>query len=84
MSIKSNDKNHVFDVVGIGNAIVDIIIKPDDSFLIKNSLTKGSMSLLDQQAAEKLYLALGTVKTHARRGLIALRKQMGTSKGEVQ
>ncbi len=44
-----------FDVVGIGNAIVDVLVKTDDSFLAKHSLIKGSMSLVDQKKAEELY-----------------------------
>lgn len=35
-------------IIGIGNAIVDFFIKVDDSFLVKNNLVKGSMSLVDE------------------------------------
>ncbi len=48
-----NAKN--FDVVAIGNAIVDVLINVDDSFLIKNSLQKGSMTLIDEDKAKELY-----------------------------
>ena len=41
-------------IIGIGNAIVDILCKIDDEFLVKNSLTKGSMSLIDDLAAQNL------------------------------
>ncbi|KGG16454.1 MULTISPECIES: adenosine kinase [unclassified Prochlorococcus] len=44
------------DVVAIGNAIVDVLINIDDSFLYENSLLKGSMTLIDQNKAQKLYL----------------------------
>jgi len=50
---------HLFDVVGIGNAIVDVLVKSDDSFLANYSLVKGSMSLIDQEKAEELYNASG-------------------------
>ena len=36
-----------------------------------------------QQAAKMLNMALGTLKTHARRGLIALRKQMENLEGKI-
>ncbi len=32
-------------VLGIGNAIVDVICKVDDNFILKNNLTKGTMKL---------------------------------------
>tara|TARA_Y100001968_G_scaffold317195_1_gene345923 strand:+ start:176 stop:1192 length:1017 start_codon:yes stop_codon:yes gene_type:complete len=43
------------DVVGIGNAIVDVLTKTDDSFLEKLSFKKGSMTLIDENEAEQLY-----------------------------
>ncbi len=41
-------------ILGIGNAIVDILSKIDDNFLTNNSLMKGSMSLIDEASALKL------------------------------
>ncbi len=38
-----------FDVVGIGNAIVDILANVDDEFLKSNDMEKGSMSLVDER-----------------------------------
>jgi sugar/nucleoside kinase (ribokinase family) len=49
-----------FDVLGIGNAIVDVISRADDAFLAKHALTKGSMMLIDEARAEALYSAMGT------------------------
>ena len=43
------------DVVGIGNAIVDIVSKCDDRFLTDNGLHKGAMALVDARAALALY-----------------------------
>ena len=43
------------DVVGIGNAIVDVIAHCDDRFLEKNGLSKGAMTLVDAKAALALY-----------------------------
>jgi sugar/nucleoside kinase (ribokinase family) len=47
------------DVVGIGNAIVDIIGHADDSFLSKHGMQKGGMMLIDEDKAETLYAAMG-------------------------
>ncbi|MEE2745739.1 MAG: adenosine kinase [Pseudomonadota bacterium] len=44
-----------YDVVGIGNAIVDVLAKTEDVFLIDNGLTKGTMSIIDSAEAAKLY-----------------------------
>jgi sugar/nucleoside kinase (ribokinase family) len=48
-----------YDVVGIGNAIVDIIGRCDDSFLSKHDLAKGFMRLIDAQEADRLYALMG-------------------------
>lgn len=47
------------DVVGIGNAIVDIIGRCDDAFLAKFGRTKGSMQLVDAATVLALYDAMG-------------------------
>jgi sugar/nucleoside kinase (ribokinase family) len=41
-------------VIGIGNAIVDVICKVDDEFLAKNYLTKSNMKLIDETEFKKL------------------------------
>jgi sugar/nucleoside kinase (ribokinase family) len=43
------------DVVGIGNAIVDVLSHSDISLLTRHSLTKGAMTLLDERKAETMY-----------------------------
>jgi sugar/nucleoside kinase (ribokinase family) len=48
-----------FDVLGIGNAIVDVISRADDAFLSQHGLVKGSMMLIDEERAETLYAAMG-------------------------
>ena len=51
-------------ILGIGNAIVDVICKVDDSFIIKNNLTKGTMKLLfDENEFKKLLIDLKIEKT---------------------
>jgi sugar/nucleoside kinase (ribokinase family) len=47
------------DVVGIGNAIVDVIAHADDAFLAREGLVKGTMTLIDGPRAEALYQLMG-------------------------
>jgi len=47
------------DVIGIGNAIVDIIGRCDDAFLARHQRAKGSMQLIDAAAVAALYAAMG-------------------------
>ena len=44
-----------YDIVAIGNAIVDVIAQADDAFLEEEQLNKGSMTLIDADRAEQLY-----------------------------
>jgi len=44
-----------FDIIGIGNAIVDVVAQAEDRFLTKHDMRKGSMTLVDADAAEALY-----------------------------
>ena len=48
-----------FDVVGIGNALVDVLSSEPDDFLAGHGLVKGSMTLIDTDTAEALYGAMG-------------------------
>ena len=48
-----------YDVFCIGNAIVDVIADADDAFLSKQDLHKGSMRLIDEAQAVRLYDAMG-------------------------
>ena len=48
-----------YDVVGIGNAIVDIIGRCDDAFLKARSLAKGGMQLVDADTVVALYKSMG-------------------------
>jgi sugar/nucleoside kinase (ribokinase family) len=47
------------DVVGIGNAIVDVLAQADDSFILAEKVAKGAMTLIDEQRAEALYKRMG-------------------------
>jgi len=44
-----------FDILGIGNAIVDVTAAVPDAFLSKHDMHKGAMALIDAAAAERLY-----------------------------
>jgi adenosine kinase len=48
-----------FDVLGIGNAIVDVIARTEDDFLIKQKMHKGGMQLIDEVRAQSIYDAMG-------------------------
>jgi len=48
-----------YDVLCIGNAIVDIIAQCDDDFLVENRIIKGAMNLIDAERAELLYSRMG-------------------------
>mgnify|MGYP003577143922 CR=1 FL=1 len=48
-----------YDVLGIGNAIVDIFAHTDDAFLAAQGMAKGSMSLIDEARAATIYSAMG-------------------------
>jgi sugar/nucleoside kinase (ribokinase family) len=48
-----------YDVLGIGNAIVDILARTDDAFLTAQGMAKGSMSLIDEARAAAIYQAMG-------------------------
>ncbi len=48
-----------YDVVGIGNAIVDVISKASDEFLVEQGIEKHSMTLIDEERATSLYALMG-------------------------
>lgn len=52
-----NDAIH--DVLGVGNAIVDIIAQADEAFLQLHDMTKGGMALIDEARAHALYADMG-------------------------
>src|SRR5258708_2937462 len=48
-----------FDVLGIGNSIVDVIARTDDGFLGQQKMRKGTMERIDEAQAARLYDAMG-------------------------
>jgi fructokinase len=53
------DSDKSLDVVAIGNAIVDVLVQADEAFLADHGLTKGTMALVDEHQAERLYASVG-------------------------
>jgi fructokinase len=50
-------------ILGIGNAIVDVLCKVDDDFLVKNSLTKSTMKLIDEDEFKTLLSLINIEET---------------------
>ncbi|HKO71366.1 MAG TPA: adenosine kinase [Bradyrhizobium sp.] len=48
-----------YDVLGIGNAIFDILVQTDEGFLASHGMTKGGMSLIDESRAAAIYRDMG-------------------------
>src|ERR1700720_4613315 len=48
-----------YDVLGIGNAIFDILVQADESFLAAHGMTKGGMALIDEARAAAIYRDMG-------------------------
>ena len=48
----------LFEVLGIGNAIVDVLSATDDAFLHEKAIIKGAMNLIDEPRAEDLYASM--------------------------
>jgi sugar/nucleoside kinase (ribokinase family) len=49
-----------YDVIAIGNAIVDVLARADEDFLVAHRMAKGSMSLIDEARAEAIHDAMGS------------------------
>src|ERR1700716_884053 len=48
-----------YDVLGIGNAIFDVLVQTDESFLGRHGMTKGGMALIDEARATAIYGDMG-------------------------
>lgn len=60
-----------FDVIGVGNAIVDVLSPVEDAFLEKHGIAKGGMTLIEQDQAETLYGQFSGEKTEKAGGSTA-------------
>ena len=61
-SFRHFELNKIVDLVGLGNAIVDIIVNIDDEFLEINNLKKGSMNLINSDESQKLLASCKVIK----------------------
>ncbi|MGY3449287.1 adenosine kinase [Bradyrhizobium sp. USDA 4353] len=48
-----------YDVLGIGNAIFDVLVQADEAFLTRHGMTKGGMALIDEARAAAIYADMG-------------------------
>src|ERR1700745_4511725 len=48
-----------YDVLGIGNAIFDVLVRTDEGFLARHGMTKGGMALIDEARALAIYGDMG-------------------------
>jgi sugar/nucleoside kinase (ribokinase family) len=48
-----------FDVLGLGNAILDVITRAEEDFLVRHGMRKGAMMLIDEARAAQIYDAMG-------------------------
>jgi adenosine kinase len=48
-----------YDVLGIGNAIFDVLVRTDEGFLARHGMTKGGMALIDEARAQAIYGEMG-------------------------
>ncbi len=60
MNLKRLLGSAMYDVAGIGNAIVDVLSFCDEAFLAKHKLNKNTMTLVDEMRAEALYRHVGS------------------------
>src|ERR1700742_4318952 len=52
-----------YDVLGIGNAIFDVLVQTDEKFLADHCMTKGGMALIDETRAASIYRDMGPATT---------------------
>uniref|UniRef100_Q07V56 PfkB domain protein n=1 Tax=Rhodopseudomonas palustris (strain BisA53) TaxID=316055 RepID=Q07V56_RHOP5 len=48
-----------YDVLAIGNALFDVLVRAEDDFLVKHGMVKGSMALIDEARAAAIYADMG-------------------------
>lgn len=48
-----------YDILGVGNAIFDILVQTDEAFLSAHGMAKGAMTLIDEAKAQAIYAAMG-------------------------
>ena len=61
-SFRHFEQNKTVDLIGLGNAIVDIIVSIEDEFLEINNLLKGSMNLINSDESQRLIEICNVIK----------------------
>ena len=61
-SFRNFEQNKKFDLIGLGNAIVDILVNTEDEFLEINNLGKGSMNLINSDKSKELLETCKVIK----------------------
>ena len=65
-SFRHFEQNKTIDLIGLGNAIVDIIVNIEDEFLETNNLDKGSMNLISSDQSQTLLENCKVIKPNVR------------------
>ncbi len=60
--MSAGDADTRWDIVGIGNAIVDVLTHADDEFLERHELVKGAMTLVDGDRSAGIYAHMGPAR----------------------
>lgn len=58
-NVASSNQDTRWDIVGIGNAIVDVLTHASEEFLAQHGLVKGSMTLVDAERSQQIYSGMG-------------------------
>src|SRR5262249_24337558 len=61
----------IYDICGVGNAIVDILAETDEAFIAEHNLMKGRMMMIDEERAEYLYGYMDGKATECSGGSVA-------------
>ena len=69
-----------YDIIGIGNAIVDVIARAEDDFLVAHGMHKGTMALIDEARAEKIYQAIPGARRRLDARRLWLRHRAGNAR----
>lgn len=73
-------KEKTIDVVGVGNALMDILVEVDDDFLSEHGLTKGEMHLVSEEEASRYLAAIKEIDTREVPGGAAANTARGVAK----
>ena len=67
-----------YDVLAIGNAIFDVLVRTDEKFLADHGMTKGGMALIDEARATAIYSDMGPATEMSEIGRASCRERVCT------